>query len=139
MRDISRLLSLTAGVLGFLTFIANTGANTIFAPNPPTITTLGPANHRWSYDVIVSQGSEVRTGDGFTIYDFAGFTGVSGTLPAGWTLNATQTNAPDYQFQTRATTDNAAITDLILSYSGPTTGNAAANTDLGNFAFLSIF
>jgi hypothetical protein len=139
MRDTSKVLFLTVGVLGFLTFISGAGANTIFAPNPPTITFIDANHHRWDYDVIVSQGSEVRSGDGFTIYDFAGFRGVGGTLPAGWSLNSSQTNAPDYPFQTRASTDNAAIIDLILSYSGPINGNANANTDLGTFSFISDF
>jgi len=139
MRDTSKILSLTAGVLSFLALISSAAANTIFAPNPPTITFIDANHHRWDYDMIVSQGSEARSGDGFTIYDFAGFTGLGGPLPAGWTLNSSQTNAPDYPFQTRASTDNAAIVDLILSYSGPTTGNANANTDLGTFSFISNF
>jgi hypothetical protein len=139
MRDTCKIASLTAGFLSFLVFINSAAANTIFAPNPPTITFIDANHHRWDYDVIVSQGSEVRSGDGFTIYDFAGFRGVGSALPAGWTLNASQTNAPDYPFETRASTDNAAITDLILSYSGPTTGNADANTELGTFSFISAF
>jgi hypothetical protein len=139
MRDTSKVLSWTVGVLGFLTFIGGAAANTIFAPDPPTVTTLGPGSYRWDYPVIVSQGSEVLSGDGFTIYDFAGYQGVGATLPAGWSLNASNTNAPDYLTQTRATTDNAAIIDLILSYSGPTMGSTASNTPLGVFSFLSHF
>src|SRR3979490_264646 len=105
MRDTSRIPSLTAGFFSFLAFISGAAANTIFAPNPPTITFIDANHHRWNYDVIVSQGSEARSGDGFTIYDLAGFTGLGGALPTGWTLNASQTNAPDYPFQTRASTD----------------------------------
>jgi len=139
MRDTSKALSWTVGVLGFLAFIGGAAANTIFAPDPPTVTTVGPGSYRWDYRVTVSQGSEVVAGDGFTIYDFAGYQGVGSPLPAGWSLNASNPNAPDYITQTRATTDNAAIIDLILSYSGPTTGSTASNTPLGIFSFLSNF
>jgi hypothetical protein len=125
-------------MVGFLTFITDAGAATIFAPNPPTITPVG-LTYRWDYQVIVSQGSEVRSGDGFTIYDFGGFGGVAGSLPGGWALNASQTNAPDYPFETRATTDNAAIIDLILTYSGATVGSTSSNISLGTFSFISDF
>jgi hypothetical protein len=138
MKNTSKLLPLTVGMVGFLTFITDAGAATIFAPNPPTITPVG-LTYRWDYQVIVSQGSEVRSGDGFTIYDFGGFGGVAGSLPGGWALNASQTNAPDYPFETRATTDNAAIIDLILTYSGATVGSTSSNTSLGTFSFISDF
>jgi hypothetical protein len=139
MCDTSKVLSWTVGVLGFLAFISGAAADSIYAPDPPTVTPVGPGSYRWDYQVSVSQGSEVVSGDGFTIYDFAGFQAVGSPLPAGWSLNASNTNAPDYLTQTRATTDNAAMVDLILRYSGPTTGSTASSTPLGIFSFLSNF
>jgi hypothetical protein len=139
MKSVLRRL-VVAGVsaLGVAAFVNSADANSIFAPNPPTVTPVG-SNFRWDYDIVVSQGSEVQTGDAFTIYDFAGFVGVSGTLPTGWTLTSTNPNSPDYAFQTRATTDNPAITDLTVSYSGATTGSTSGNTSLGTFSFISTF
>jgi len=124
--------------LGVTAFINSASGNSIFAPNPPTVAPSG-TNFKWSYDIVVSQGSQVETGDAFTIYDFAGFVGVSGTLPTGWSLTSTNPNSPDYAFQTRATTDNSTITDLTLSYIGATTGSTSGNTPLGTFSFISTF
>jgi hypothetical protein len=138
MINMSKVVYCAAGVFALVTFIGTAAADTIFAPNPPTVTPVG-STYRWDYDVIVTQGSEVRSGDGFTIYDFAGFRSVGTPLPGGWSLNSSQTNAPDYTFQTRATTDNAAIVDLILNYAGPTVGSSSSNTALGTFSFISDF
>jgi hypothetical protein len=139
MKNVLRRLAF-AGVsaLGIAAFVNSASANSIYAPNPPSVTPVG-TNFRWDYDIVVSQGSQVNSGDGFTIYDFAGFVGVSGSLPAGWSLDSSQTNAPDYLTDTRATTDNPAVTDLILKYTGSTTGSTSINTPLGTFSFISTF
>jgi hypothetical protein len=131
-----RLVVIGAAALGLATAINSVSADSIFAPSPPTVTPVGPL-FVWDYAVIVSQGSEVRTSDAFTIYDFAGFTGAF-VIPAGWTLDATNPNAPDYTFQTRATTDSASTTDLQLKYIGiPSLGSSASDTPLGKFSFTS--
>src|SRR3954469_8971234 len=119
MNRFKSLLGVGVAALGIAAFVNSASANSIFAPNPPTVSPAG-TNFRWDYDVVVSQGSQVVSGDAFTIYDFAGFVGVAGSLPSGWSLNSSLTNAPDYAFQTRATTDNPTQTDLILTYSGST-------------------
>jgi len=139
MKNVLRRLAF-AGVsaLGIAAFVNSADANSIFAPNPPAVTPVG-SNFRWDYDIVVSQGSEVQAGDAFTIYDFAGYVGISGCLPAGWTLTSTNPDSPDYLFQTRASTDNPTITDLTLTYSGATTGSTSGNTSLGTFSFLSIY
>jgi len=137
-KAVGKLLGLGVAALGVAAFVNSAEANSIFAPNPPTVTPVG-SNFRWDYDIVVSQGSQVVAGDSFTIYDFAGFVGVAGSLPTGWALNSSSTNAPDYAFQTRATTDDPTVTDLILSYSGATTGSTAANTPLGTFSFISNY
>jgi hypothetical protein len=135
-KAMGRLLGVGVAALGMAAFINSAEGNSIYAPNPPTVTPVG-SNFRWDYDIVVSQGSQVDSGDGFTIYDFGGFVGVSGILPTGWSLDSSQTNAPDYLTDTRATTDNPGITDLILKYTGSTTGSTLINTPLGTFSFLS--
>lgn len=137
MKSVMRRL-VVAGVsaLGVAAFINSANADSIYAPAPPVVSPSGP-NFQWDYNVIVSQGSQVMPGDAFTIYDFGGFVGVSGLLPAGWTLTSTAPNSPDYAFQTRATTDNSTITDLTLTYAGPTVGSTASDTPLGIFSFIS--
>jgi hypothetical protein len=133
-----RLLVAGVSALGVAAFIDSANANSIYAPSPPTVSPSG-SNFKWDYNVIVTQGSEVLAGDAFTIYDFAGFVGVSGSLPAGWSLTSTNPNTGDYAFQTRATTDNPAVTDLTLTYAGPTVGSTASDTSLGTFSFISTF
>ena len=137
-KTIGRLLFAGISALGVAAFTNSANANSIYAPAPPAVSPSG-TNFQWDYNVVVTQGSQVITGDSFTIYDFAGFVGVAGILPTGWSLNSSLTNAPDYTFQTRATTDNPAVTDLILSYIGPTTGSTVSDTPLGTFSFISTF
>jgi hypothetical protein len=136
MKKKSLLLGLGVAALGVAAFASSADANSIYAPNPPTVTPVG-TNFRWDYAIVVSQGSQVDSGDGFTIYDFGGFVGVSGSLPTGWALNSSNTNAPDYLTDTRASTDNPSITDLILTYTGGTQGSTLINTPLGTFSFIS--
>jgi hypothetical protein len=131
-----RLVVAGVSALGVAAFINSANANSIYAPNPPVVSPSG-TNFQWDYNVVVTQGSRVETGDSFTIYDFGGFVGVAGTLPTGWSLNSSLTNAPDYAFQTRATTDNPSITDLILTYTGSNIGSPSADTALGTFSFIS--
>ena len=123
-----RVVTMGVGALGLATLINSASADSIYAPAPPTVTPVGPL-FKWDYSVVVTQGSEVVSGDAFTIYDFAGFTGTF-VIPAGWSLDATNPNAPDYTFQTRASTDNPTVTDLQLSYTGPTVGSTASDTAL---------
>src|SRR5256885_16269862 len=80
-KAIGRFLGVGVAALGVAAFINSADGNSIYAPNPPSITPVG-SNFRWDYDIVVSQGSQVDSGDGFTIYDFGGFVGVSGSLPA---------------------------------------------------------
>jgi MYXO-CTERM domain-containing protein len=53
----------------------------------PTLDSVTPSgsDFKWTYKVEVDAVQKVLTGDYFTIYDFAGFTGAAGA-PAGWAL-----------------------------------------------------
>src|SRR6185436_4870990 len=136
MNAMRRLVVAGVSALGVAAFINSANANSIYAPNPPVVSPSG-SNFQWDYNVVVTQGSRVESGDAFTIYDFGGFVGVAGTLPTGWSLDSSQTNAPDYAFQTRASTDSSSITDLILKYTGPNIGSSGSDTALGTFSFIS--
>jgi hypothetical protein len=133
-----RLVVMGAAALGLATFVNSASANSItvdFAS--PTVTAVG-SEFRWDYAISVAANAEVQSGDGFTIYDFAGYTGTF-AIPAGWSLDSSNTNAPDYLFETRASTDSPVVTDLILTYSGPDIGAALTPTSLGTFSFNSIY
>jgi hypothetical protein len=48
------------------------------------------ANWKWTYDAELSgTGSQVQSGDGFTIYDFGGLVPSSLFAPVGWTASVT--------------------------------------------------
>lgn len=129
---------LGVGLFALAALANSAGANSITVDfGSPTVTPVG-SNFRWDYNISVAANAQVEAGDGFTIYDFAGYTGTF-AIPTGWALVSTNTNAPDYLFETRATTDNSSVTDLILTYSGATTGAALSPTPLGKFSFTSIY
>src|SRR6266700_6148693 len=89
-RIASRLVTLTA--LAFLA-VAVQAARADIAVDFVSVTGSGPFT--WTYDATLQPGSEVtvapipapaNTSNFFTIYDFAGFTGVQ-THPAGWAFS----------------------------------------------------
>jgi hypothetical protein len=136
------------GLFALAGMYSSAGANSITVDfGTPTVTSIGGGQFRWDYGISVSANASVQSGDGFTIYDFAGYTSdAQAVIPANWTLNSSNTNAPDYFVttpsfftETRALTDNPLVTDLILTYSGPTTGATGSPTSLGIFSFVTIY
>ncbi|MGL6097196.1 MAG: PEP-CTERM sorting domain-containing protein [Fimbriiglobus sp.] len=99
-----------------------------------TVTPDG-GNHRWNYAIVLPTDSQLRPGNFFTIYDFAGYIPGTASAPAGWTLAvANQGQTPNLL----APDDDNGLPNLTWTYNGP-----AANTNgqigLGNFWALSMF
>lgn len=86
MKGISIRSALIAGIL-VLVSAATARANTI----TPFLSGFDPGVSI-TYDAVVSSG-ELHAGDGFTIFDIGGFTGVIAT-PAGWTSSFSPTTSP---------------------------------------------
>jgi len=56
-------------------------------PTLDSITNAG-SNFQWNYSVNVTLDQQVRTGDFFTIFDFAGFVPGSAMQPEGWLFSS---------------------------------------------------
>lgn len=102
---------------------------------PVNVTVTPDANqYRWTYAIVLPTDSQIRSGDFFTIYDFAGFIPGSTVQPANWTSSVTNVGpvpagvSPD---------DNPAIPNLTWTYTGPTV--STGQTGLGNFWALSDY
>lgn len=84
--------------------------------------------YRWTYAVVLPTDAMIRSGDYFTIYDFAGLAGGSNSQPAGWEFSSTPLGPvppgvdPD---------DNPALPNLTWKYTGPDV--ASGQVGLGNF------
>lgn len=76
---------LLRGIVGAGLLAASIGiASANITPTLDSVTPSG-SDFKWTYKVEVDAVQKVLTDDYFTIYDFAGYTGVSGA-PSGWTL-----------------------------------------------------
>jgi hypothetical protein len=78
----------------------------------------------WTYTADLSSG-EVMTGDGFTIFDFAGYVSDSIFAPTGWTATVQLTGSVKGVAPPGATPDNPALENLLFTYTasspiGPT-------------------
>jgi hypothetical protein len=91
------------------------------------------ANTRYTYGIVLQTDSFIKSGDFFTIYDFAGFIPGSQTAPSGWgfALNAV-TKTPGNVVPN----DDPSLPDLTWTYTGPT---IYGEKGLGNFSALSSF
>src|SRR5207248_2063399 len=96
---------------------------------PVTVTiTPDAGNFRFTYAIVLPTDSQLRPGDYFTIYDFAGFVGGTNTQPDGWKFSTANTG-PTPAFLTPD--DSPDVPNLTWTYSGATMDGTKAG--LGNF------
>ena len=102
---------------------------------PVTVTTATEGDKfRWTYAIVLPTDSQLRSGDYFTIYDFAGLVTPSNSQPDGWTYSSANVGpVPDGVNPN----DNAALPNLTWKYTGPTL--SSGQTGLGNFWAVSEF
>ncbi len=102
-------------------------------PTKVSVTPEGP-NQLWMYSVMLPSGSMLKTGDYFTIYDFAGLVAGSNNQPAGWTFSSAAVGpTPDRLVPD----DSAALLNLTWTYAG---GDfSPGQTGLGNFWAVSAY
>lgn len=125
---LSRLL-LACGVLAAAAAPAAAG----LLPVQVTVTPES-GKFRWTYAIVLPTDSQIRTGDYFTIYDFAGFNDGTNTEPVDWvftTMNVGPT-PPDV-----LPSDDPALPNLSWQYTGPTV--TTGQIGLGNFWAVSDF
>ena len=91
-------------------------------------------NYRWTYAIVLPTDSQIRTGDYFTIYDFAGYVPGSNSQPADWTFTTQNLGPtpPDV-----VPMDDPAVPNVSWKYTGPTV--TSGQIGLGNFWALSNF
>ena len=96
----------------------------------PISVTVTPdaGNFRWTYAIVLPTDTQLRAGDYFTIYDFAGLTATSNVQPDGWVFSQANVGPtppgvnPD---------DNPTLPNLTWKYTGPTINSGQIG--LGNF------
>lgn len=96
----------------------------------PTSVTVTPesGNFRWTYAIVLPTDSQLRAGNFFTIYDFAGYVPGGESAPAGWTLTTQLVGTTP---ATTLPTDNPSLWNLTWTYTGPTI--SGGQLGLGNF------
>jgi hypothetical protein len=96
--------------------------------------TTDGSNFRYSYGVVLTSDSTLKTGDYFTIYDFAGYVPGTNVQPAGFTLSSAKSGPTPTGI---APVDNPSIPNVTWTYTGPTT--TVGQAILGTFAVDSTF
>ena len=100
----------------------------------PTTATANANNDgtvRFTYGVVLTSDSTLKTGDFFTVYDFQGYQPSSNAQPAGWTFSASNTGGTPAGIMTP---DNPNLPNLTWTYTGPT---MQGQQGLGNFSVIS--
>lgn len=88
---------------------------------------------RWTYSIVLPTDIQLRNGDYFTIYDFAGYLSASNSQPANWAFSTANTGpVPPGVIPS----DDAALPNLTWRYTGPSINGG---TGLGNFWAVSQY
>jgi hypothetical protein len=102
-------------------------------------TANGDGTFSFTYQTTLASDQALRSGDFFTIYDFAGFTGF-GTLPTGWMGSTANVGPTPPNVMPR---DDPAITNISFTYTGPDinypASGAGVETNLGTVTAISTF
>lgn len=130
----------TVAVAAALAVLAAAGpARASILPDEPQVTDAGQGRFIWSYAAGLSAGSQIETGDSFTITDFAGFIAGGVTMPSGWSVAFERTTDLPSGL-TLEFADDPNVENLRFVYTGPTTivSNGPNGLALGIFSAMSI-
>src|SRR5262245_39388159 len=135
MTPVSRTARLALAALALAAALAPQ-ARAGLLPTAPSIVADG-GDFRWTYKINVPGYNQIRSGDYFTIYDFAGYTpAAAATSPSGWTLSSSNTGVTDPLVNT---TDDPTIPNLTWTYTGPTISPGITAMTLTGFSAVSHF
>jgi hypothetical protein len=86
-----------------------------------SISSAGSSPFTWAYNIFLSAGSSVQTGDYFALLDWYGYIAGTASQPTGWTFTSSNTLS-DCPFGQDAvcSADDPTIGNLQWTYSGPT-------------------
>lgn len=101
----------------------------------PVNTSINPesGNFRWTYAIVLPSDVQIRTGDYFTIYDFAGYVPGTNNQPAGWNFSTHLTGTTPGGV---LPTDDPTLPNLTWTYAG---ANQTGQSGLGNFWAVSTY
>jgi len=92
-------------------------------------------NFRWTYQITLPSQTQIKNGDYFTIYDFAGFVpGSNGQPIANWNFSSANIGLTPGGL---VATDHPALPNLTWQYTGM--DSTIGQTGLGNFWATSAF
>jgi len=89
---------------------------------------------RWTYAIVLPSDSQLRAGNSFTIYDFAGFVPESGSMPPGWVFSSVPIGPTPPEI---IPFDDPTIANLSWIYTGESIIDG--QTSLGSFSAVSIY
>ncbi len=124
----TRRLLLAAGLTAALAPVATAGLL------PGVVSRTADAGHtRYGYDVVLPTDTQLRAGNYFTIYDFAGYVPGTAAAPSGWTFSLANVGPTPVQ---TAPADDPAVPNLSWAYTGAGLAGPAAP---GTFSAASTF
>jgi hypothetical protein len=128
-------VSLLASVLAFGVALAGPASGARAGLLPVSVTVTPESNqYRWTYAIVLPTDAMIRSGDYFTIYDFAGYHAGSNSQPDQWSFSSSNTGpTPDGVNPD----DNPSLPNLTWRYTGPTI--ASGQLGLGNFWAVSDY
>jgi hypothetical protein len=131
-----RFLARVGIVTAIAAVVAGPAAGVSRAGLLPVSNTVTPdgSNFRYSYGVVLTSDSTLRTGDYFTIYDFQGMVAGSNTQPSGFSFSSANVGVTPAG---TSPTDSPSLPNLTWTYTGPTT--TVGQIGLGNFMIQSVF
>jgi hypothetical protein len=138
MTRLNKTLLLAGTVAIGLLAVGAGGARADIVPKLVGSPTVDGSNFTWTYDAILRSDQYLVPGNFFTIYDFAGYTGVH-SQPVGWSLFAENSSTPP---PFTIPPDNAGIINLRWVWNGPgdiVPPAAGQDVDLGDFTADSTF
>lgn len=137
MRSSKMMLTAALCSLAVLAVATESRANSILVTNAGYgIASLSPLQVRFDYNAVLDGAatlSNLQDGDGFTIYDFAGFTGAHAE-PTGWTFSSGLATGFPPGTLPLGNSDDPNLVNLTWTYHGPTLN---AVTPLGIFSAVT--
>jgi hypothetical protein len=111
-REMKRISAVMLGV--GLVAVASVRADII-----PSFVGASPSGNTtvWSYQIDITAGEQVTSGDFFTIYDFGHFIAGTNVQPSGWTFSSSLVGPTPAGV---TPPDDATLENLTWTYNGPT-------------------
>lgn len=109
-----------------------------------SVSGVGPFT--FAYSATIPVGDQINSGDFFRIFDFNGYVAGSALMPAGWTLDVSNTNPTPPPNVILSRGDDVTLPNLTFTYTGvgPIVGGAtvsgfSARSEFGSFGVVKDF